>query len=185
MCHHLLELWPVCRYLPHTISTERENLSETNQMWVLSIESPEFCYAYWQSNSCFNFPSMQSRRHSRWINTAFQTPSSTSCKRSTTSMSNMLKPNADSLSENAFWKSQMMTTITFQKKILTILGTRESWSRSLFIAAPLTRWLFSYMAVHTAWTQARQSTSSTHARDTCCARSWLILILGTWTMGPI
>ena len=100
--------------------------------------------AYWRSNSCFDFPSTQSRRRSRWMNIAFQTPSSTSCKRSTTSISNMLKPNTESLSENAFWESQMTTTVTFQKKTLTVHGTRESWSRSLFTAAPLTGWLFSY-----------------------------------------
>ena len=39
------------------------------------------------------------------------------------------------------------------------------------------------MAVRAAWTRARRSTSSTRARDTRCARSRLIPILGTRTMG--
>ena len=75
------------------------------------------------SSSCLRLSSTQSRMRSRCLKNAFQTPSSTSCMRSTVSMLNMLKPNGASLLENAFWQS--MSIETNHHMAHTAVGTRE------------------------------------------------------------
>ena len=103
MSSHLLEFWPVCRYSSYTINSERWNLSKAT--WLLMSGHWSSIDIHRRSNSCFKFLFPQSRRRSRWIKTAFQTPTSTSCSRSTTSVSKILKLSSASLSENAFWNN--------------------------------------------------------------------------------
>jgi len=136
---------------------------------------------YRLSNSCFKFSFSQLRRHSRWMKTAFQTPSSTSCSRSTTSVSNILKLKVDNLAENVFRNSEHKTNHMIERT-LTIVGTKESSFRRVCIATPSTGEFFRYIASHTDLMRLCHFMSSC-ARDLCCIISWYILILPTWSIG--
>jgi len=137
---------------------------------------------YCLSNSCFKFSFSQSRRCSRWMKMAFQTPSSTSCSRSTTSVSNILKLKVDNLAENAFWNSEHKTNHMIERT-LTIIGTKESSFRRVCTAAPSTGEFFRYIASHADPMWLHHFALSTRARDLCCIISWYILILPIQSIG--
>jgi len=137
---------------------------------------------YHLSNSCFKFSFSQSRRHSRWMKMAFQMLSSTSCSRSTTSVSNILKLKVDNLAENTFWNSEHKTNHMIERT-LTIVRTKESSFRRVCTAAPSTGEFFRYIASCTDPMQLHHFTSSTRARDLHCIISWYIPILPTQSIG--
>jgi len=185
MSSHLLKFQPVhCYSSYNTINLKRWNLSKAN--WILVPGPRDSIDAYRRSNSCFKFLFVQSRRRSKWMKTTFQTPSSTSCSRSTTSMSKMLKLSSASLSEMHSRKVDIQSAKIVQKKkwkILTAVETRDS-SFSRFSTATLSIPEFlTYMALCTALMQLCCCTSSTCARDLHCVISWGIPMLCTWSIG--
>ena len=105
---HLLQFQPVQPYFSYSINPKRRYLLKPNGN-ISTKPSDALNTACHLSNSCLSPGFWQSRMRSRCIKTAFQTPSSTSCMRSTASMPNMLKPNGASLLENAFWQSMSTT----------------------------------------------------------------------------
>ena len=132
---HLLEFWLFCCYSPYAIHTERQNFVKAK--WMLVWGPKSSTDAYCQSNSCFKFWFSQSGRRSRWMKTAFQMPSSTSCRRSTISVSNTLKLSGNNLSKKAFWNDEHV--INYMTKImLTAVGTKKSSFKRVSTAMPWT-----------------------------------------------
>jgi hypothetical protein len=64
---------------------------------------------------------MQSKMHRRWINTALQTLSSTSCIESTTIMQNMQRPSVASLSGNTFWNNWLRRSLMMENFHLQLM----------------------------------------------------------------
>ena len=137
---------------------------------------------YRLSNSCFKLSFSHSRRHSRWMKMAFQMLSSTSCSRSTTSVSNILKLKVDNLAKNAFWNSEHKTNHMIERTF-TIVGTKKSSFRRVCTAMPSTGEFFRYIASHTDPMQLRHFASSKGARDLCCIISQYIPILPIRSIG--
>jgi len=116
------------------------------------------------------------------MKTAFQMPSSTSCSRSTTSVSNILKLKVNNLAENVFWNSEHKTNHMIERT-LTIVETNESSFRRVCTATPSTGEFFRYIASHADLMWLHCFMSSMHARDLHCITSRYIPILPTWSIG--
>lgn len=102
-------------------------------------------YHYWNtthrlSNSYLRDSLWQSRMRSRCMKMAFQTPSSTSCNKSTTTMSNMLNPKWPRRSENAFYevKLNINRTLYPQKDIVPWTEQRNALAITFLL---LRNWL--------------------------------------------
>ena len=177
---HLLEFWPVCCYSPYAIDTKRRNFVKAK--WMLVSGPRSSAGAYRQSNSCFKFSFLQSRRCSSWMKTAFQMPCSTLGRRSTTSMSNTLKLSGNNLSENTFWNDEHVINYK-TKRTLTAIGTKESSFMRVSTAMPSTAEFPTKIASHTSPMCLCHTMSSMRGRDSHSIISSHVPILCTQSSG--
>ena len=143
--------------------TQKEGTSQKlmeSECWVYRFDSTD---AHQWSKSCFNFLFRESRRHNRWMNTAFQMLISNSCSRSTTSMGNILNSSGDSFSENAFWNKWTSTSTTYEKRY-----TYCHWDKRVVFEEPLYGHTVNHVvALIYSLTRSFKTTMLMHIINTC------------------
>ena len=175
---HLLQFRQVGSYSSNNISSEGRDFLKPVRRWMIRVYPTQILHTVYPVHAW-----VMDLDSPRYAIDAFQTPSSTSCKRSTTTMSNMLKPKLPRHSENTFWliDISMDITLKWKPRCYTKVGTRESSRDNCSTATPLTVLFFLYIRSCAALTRLHCLMSSICDKVLLCVISLDLPMLFTWS----